>query len=242
VVPSQKLLDLATDVWRLPPGRLRLIPNGVDTGRFAVPPEPGIISGFAKADGEPIIGTVAPLRAEKNLGRLIRAFAAVPERLGARLLIVGDGPERTRLEATASSLGIAARVVFAGHVDVPEKVLGWFDVFALSSDTEQMPNALLQAMAASRAVAAVDVGDVAAIVAPKNRRFIVKREDERALAGAITTLLEDEGLRRALGAANHARAAEVYGIDRMVERYRELFESALAPGTAPARADLALAR
>jgi glycosyltransferase involved in cell wall biosynthesis len=83
---------------------------------------------------------------------------------------------------------------------------------------------------------------VAAIVAPENRRFIVPREDESGLAGALTALLEDERLRRALGAANHARAVEVYGIDRMVERYRELFESALAGGAAPARSGLAIAR
>jgi hypothetical protein len=241
-MPSQKLVRLATDVWRLPPDRLRFIPNGVDVARFAAAPEPGIVPGFRKAAGELVVGTVAPLRAEKNIGRLIRAFAAVPERFGARLLIVGDGPERTRLEATATSLGIAARVVFAGHVDAPEKVLGWLDVFAISSDTEQMPNALLQAMAASRAVAGVDVGDVGTIVAAENRRFIVARDDEGGLAATIAALLEDEGLRRALGAANYARAVDVYGIERMVEQYRELFESALASGAASAGSDLALAR
>jgi glycosyltransferase involved in cell wall biosynthesis len=105
-----------------------------------------------------------------------------------------------------------------------------------------MPNALLQAMAASRAVAGVDVGDVGTIVAAENRRFIVARDDEMGLAATITALLEDEELRRALGVANYARVANVYGIDRMVEQYRELFESALAMGAAPAGSDLALAR
>jgi glycosyltransferase involved in cell wall biosynthesis len=230
-----------------------LLPNGVDPGRFGREPVFGAIPGFAKTAGELVVGTVAPLRPEKNLHRLVRAFAALPEEPRARLVIVGDGPERAALVAAASRLGLAERVVFAGHIDAPEKVLGWFDVFALSSDTEQMPNALLQAMAAARAVAGVDVGDVKEIVAPGNRRFIVPRTDEAGFAAAIAALLADGGLRADLGAANRARAVASYGIDRMVERYRELFESALArrrarPGPIaegeglPPASDLALPR
>jgi glycosyltransferase involved in cell wall biosynthesis len=237
VMPSRTLQRLATEIWRLPASQQRLIPNGVDLARFNGPPEPGVIPGFQKQPGELILGTVSPLRPEKNLGRLLRSFAASRAGADVRLLIVGDGPERRPLEETARQLEIETRVVFAGHVDAPEKVLGWFDLFAISSDTEQMPNALLQAMAASRAVVGVDVGDVKEMVAPENRRFIVPRADEAGLATAIGTVLADQGLRMALGAANRAHVVATYDIDRMVERYRELFENALGAGRPHPRRD-----
>jgi glycosyltransferase involved in cell wall biosynthesis len=227
VVPSRTLLKLATDVWRLDPARLHFLPNGVDLARFGAPPVPDAIPGFAKRVGELIVGTVAPLRREKNIHRLVRAFAALPAAIAARLVIVGDGPERPGLVAAAAELGLSERVVFAGHVDAPEKALGWFDVFAISSDTEQMPNALLQAMAAGRAVAGVDVGDVREIVAPANRRFVVPRADEAGFAASIAALLADGGLRAELGAANRAHVVATYDIELMAGRYRTLFEEAL---------------
>ena len=119
-----------------------------------------------------MIGTVAPLRPEKNIGRLLRAFAVLECSRPLRLVVAGDGGERGSLERLAAGLGIADRVIFTGQV-APESVLGTFDIFAMSSDTEQMPNALLEAMAASRAIAAVDVGDVKSIVCEDNREFIV---------------------------------------------------------------------
>jgi len=227
VVPSKTLLRLATETWRLDAGRMRYIPNGVDCDRYHCDPAPGAIPGFEKRPGETIVGTVAPLRAEKNLTRLIAGFAACAT-TPTRLLIVGDGPERARLVESAARLGVAERVVFAGHIDAPEQVLGWMDLFAISSDTEQMPNALIQAMAASRPVAGVDVGDVKEIVAPANRPFIVARGDAAGFSAALERLLDDAALRRELGQANRAHVVATYAMPLMVERYRELFESGLA--------------
>ena len=92
------------------------------------------------------------MRPEKNLKRLIRTFAAVAPDFNARLLLVGEGKERGALVQLAGEVGVADRIVFAGYISKPEKVLGLIDVFALTSDTEQMPNAVLQAMAAARRI------------------------------------------------------------------------------------------
>ena len=102
-------------------------------------------SGFARRPDELVIGTVAPLRPEKNIGRLLRTFATLDTSITARLVVAGDGIERRRLEGLAEELGITDRVVFTGQI-TPETVLATFDIFALSSDTEQMPNALLEAL------------------------------------------------------------------------------------------------
>jgi glycosyltransferase involved in cell wall biosynthesis len=214
MLPSRSLLRIATDIWRLPPARLHYIPNGIDLRRFEGA-EPSVLP-----DGEgPVIGTIAALRAEKNLARLLRAFALLRGRMQARLVIVGDGPERGALEALAAELGVAGDVYFAGHTGAPERFVAAFDVFALSSDTEQMPLSVLEAMAGGLAVAATDVGDVRAMLAEANGPYVVKRDDE-ALAGALAGVLADA---QTVGAANRRRAAEHFDEDAMFDRYRILF-------------------
>jgi glycosyltransferase involved in cell wall biosynthesis len=149
VVPSRLLHRIATEQWRLAPRRLHFIPNGVDTARFAS-------ASAADLPGIPadalVIGSVGALRPEKNYARLLRAVASLAGE--PFLVLVGDGSERGALETLARSLGIAERVHFAGRVDAPEALLARFDIFALSSDTEQMPISLIEAMAAGRPVVA----------------------------------------------------------------------------------------
>lgn len=228
VVPSSTLFDLAINTWRLNSDRVAYIPNGVDCARFAAAPVPGAIPGFTRAAGETIVGTLAPLRAEKNLGRLLRAFAALPADPKLRCVIVGDGPERGRLQALAGELGIAGRTVFAGHIEAPEHVLGFFDIFAISSDTEQMPNTVLQAMAAGLAIAGVDVGDVKPMIAPANRPLIAAKADERGFAAALRRLVDEPALRADLGSRNAAHVQATYDQSRMFAAYGELFDAALA--------------
>ncbi len=221
VVPSHRLEELACRVWKLPAVRVAYVPNGVDVERFSDPVRDRV-PGFTRQPGEVVVGTVAPLRPEKNIGRLLRVFATLDASLGARLVVAGEGTERPALERLASGLGLAGRVVFTGQV-APEAVLGTFDIFVLSSDTEQMPNALLEAMAASRAIAAVDVGDVKSIVCVENREFIVARGDEPAFAMAISRLLADPNKRDALGRKNRARAVAEFSQERMFAAYLSIF-------------------
>src|SRR5581483_8307551 len=163
VVPSRNLERIARREWGIPPRRLLYLPNGVEMARFGAQ-LPESEWGFAKKPGELAIGTCAALRPEKNLKRLIRAFAACGA-AHSRLVICGEGPERPGLERLAESLGIADRVTFTGYLARPETVFAGLDIFAMSSDTEQMPYGLLEAMAAGLPAAATDVGDIKSIVA-----------------------------------------------------------------------------
>jgi glycosyltransferase involved in cell wall biosynthesis len=222
VLPSRNLLRIATEVWGLNPSRVHYLPNGIDISRFAGPDRiPGDV---------PILGTVAGLRTEKNVSRLLRAFRHVAEATPARLIIVGDGPERSALAALSEKLGLASRIEFAGQVDEPAPLYRLFDIFALSSDTEQMPLSVIEAMASGLPIASTDVGDVAAMVAEANRPFITTL-DEVALAGAITALAGDRNLRARLGAANQAKATAEFDQAAMVAAFRTLFD-----GVAPAPA------
>lgn len=228
LLPSTNLYRLARDVWRLPQRRLIHVPNGVDCDRFDRPPDREFAASFGINGHEPVIGTVAALRSEKNLHRLIDAFALVAARRPARLAIVGDGPEAPSLAAHAAQLNIADRVVFTGACATPERLLPSFAVFALSSDTEQMPLSVLEAMAAGLPLAATDVGDVRRMLAEENHPFVVAKDGDR-LAEALSALLDRQDLAHAVGTANGRRAREIYDQGHMFEAYRRLFDGEGVP-------------
>lgn len=223
VVPSLMLFAIARDVWRLPKRRILYIPNGVDCARFGVTADPELVAKFGIAQDRPVIGAVSPLRPEKNIGRLVDAFAIVRRQRVAQLVLVGDGSQRAELKARALELGVSNDVVFTGFCATPEKLLPAFSVAVISSDTEQMPLSVLEAMAAGRPVAATDVGDVRNMVAAENHPFVVEKTAPK-LADAILQLLEDRSRREATGAANARRAAEQFDQRRMFAQYQPLFD------------------
>jgi glycosyltransferase involved in cell wall biosynthesis len=122
-----------------------------------------------------------------------------------RLVIVGDGPERPALEALTAELGIAGRVRFAGYHRDTAPCFAEFDVFALSSDTEQMPLSVIEAMASGLPVVSTAVGDVRLMLSEHNARFVVPLDDT-ALADALAALSRDPDTRDQIGAANLAKA------------------------------------
>ncbi len=205
------------------------IPNGVDCSRFAQAPAAGAKLGFQRSADELIVGTVAPLRPEKNLAFLLETFATIAMQFDAKLVIVGDGSERLKLTQLAEMLDIADRVHFTGHVEAIETVLTYFDVFALTSRTEQMPFSVLQAMAAGKPIATVDVGDVKRMLSPENRALVTPKGDLPAFAEMLSHLLEDLAARDRIGPQNQGHVRKHYPRERMLEAYRKLFE-AVTPG------------
>ena len=220
VLPSQTLVRLATNNWRIQRARIIHLPNGIPCQRFTLGSEASLRTTF-RGEG-PVIGTVAGLRKEKALDRLISAFAHVRAKQPARLVIVGEGPERASLVQLADRLGITDSVTFTGALATPEQAFAGFDIFAISSNTEQMPLSVLEAMASGLPIAATDAGDIAFMLADENRPFVVEKSAD-ALAQAITRLLEDEVLRRRLGLANRTRAVATFDENRMFEAYQRLF-------------------
>jgi glycosyltransferase involved in cell wall biosynthesis len=221
VLPSRTLWEIATRVWRLDPKRLCYVPNGIDLARFAGPPQPAGWPG-------PVVGTVAALRPEKNIARLLRAFALATSDGPACLVIAGGGPERPALEGLAQELGIGSRVRFTGHVADPAQLFKQLDVFAMSSDTEQMPLSLLEAMAAGLPVAATNVGDIRSMLAAANAPYVTALDDA-ALAAGLRALLGQAGLRQALGAANRVKAEQEFNQEAMFQAWAAAFDGTLGP-------------
>ncbi len=225
VVPSQRLERIARTDWAQPDRKLLRIPNGIRVEAYRTSPS-NPIPGLEPREGEVVIGTVAGLRAVKNLPRLVRAFAGMTER-NSRLVIVGEGPESERIAAEARAVGVADRVLLPGFLTDPAQWIGRFHIFALSSDSEQFPISLIEAMAAGLPAVATAVGDVSSIVADDNRPLIVAPEDEAAFTAALDSLAARPDLRRAIGRANAMKAQSEYDERRMIESYARLYGEAI---------------
>ncbi|HLI67239.1 MAG TPA: glycosyltransferase [Caulobacteraceae bacterium] len=226
VVPSLTLHRIAREVWRMPPRRLHHIPNGVADG------PPAALTDESLSVGQDVqVIWVGALREEKNPLRLLRAFASAPP--AAHLLIVGEGPERGAMVAEAQRLGLGERCRFLGRRADARDLMRQCDILALSSDTEQMPLVVLEAMEAGLPIASTDVGDVAHMVAPANRLF-VRGRSYRDLASSIAGLAADAELRARIGRANRLKVQECYREVDMVETYRRLFSAAEAPARSAA--------
>ena len=228
VVPSEVLEGIALEIWQQPIGRVKHVPNGIDTKGFAARPRADALRGVIKHKGEKWVGSLAGLRAVKNLPALVRAVARLPEEW--QLVIVGEGPEREAIRDAAEVAEISHRVHMPGFVANPKSYIGLFDIFALSSRSEQFPLSVVEAMAAGLPVAAPAVGDIAEMVAEANTPFIVAPKDEPALGEALLALAGDEGLRKTLGDANKARARAKFDEATMIASYRRLYDSALGGG------------
>ena len=221
VVPSTTLLNIARTQWLLPPSRLRYIPNGIKWQRFA---NDGKQRGYL---GKVVIGTVATLRREKNLVRLIELFnKAAAQRADVRLelLIVGGGREFNTLQKTAAESPFSDRITLAGATRVPEKLLATMDIFALTSDTEQMPLSVLEAMASSLPIVSFDVGDVARMVSIENRKTTsILRTDDEGFIGCLLELADNHQARVSIGERNLEMVKERFDVQGMADAYGALF-------------------
>lgn len=220
VLPSQTLVSVATNTWHIAPDRISYVPNGIPCKNFNRNSEDKECAQF-RGDG-PIIGTVATLRKEKALDRLIGAFKTIRNDRPARLVIVGDGPERDNLERLVATSGLSGSITFTGNLTQPERAIEHFDIFAISSDTEQMPLSVLEGMAAGLPIVSTNVGDVRYMVAAQNHPFIVDR-DESALTGAMRQLLNNAPLGHSIGHFNRIRATAEFDETKMFTSYKAVF-------------------
>lgn len=228
VVPSHRLEHVACSHW----GRglpLHRIANGIPRARYAAPPQADSLPGFVRAKDDLVIGTIAGLRPVKGLDLLAEALALLPD--NARLVIVGEGPERAHIMDTARRCGVADRLLMPGFLADPHRYVGHFDLLALASHSEQQPISVMEAMAAGLPVVAPPVGDVPLMVAPANRPFIVPRT-AAALAGAIAQLAADPALRCSIGEANRALARESFDEAAMIAAYARLYGNAVGDAAA----------
>jgi glycosyltransferase involved in cell wall biosynthesis len=195
----------------LPRDSVVSVPNGV----------PPLAAGPARArTAGVVIGSLGRLTEQKGYDLLVRALPVLSD---ARLVLVGDGPERSALERMASELGVAERLTITGWVTNAPSHLAGFDVFALPSRWEGMPLGILEAMHAGLPVVATDVGSVMEVVSDADTGYVVASDDLAGLQDRLQSLLAAPALRHRMGERGRARARELYTDTAMAQRYEGVY-------------------
>jgi sugar transferase (PEP-CTERM/EpsH1 system associated) len=232
---SQDIRTWLVDTIGIDAARVTYIPNAVDIEKFhqARPQQPrSVLGNFAPA-GTIVIGTVGRLVPVKDHVMLLSAFddlrKALPQyRSRLRLAIVGEGPQRAMLEQTIRSAALEDSVCLAGNrTDIPE-LLAEFDLFALTSLAEGMPNVILEAMAAGLPVVATAVGGVPDVVSNGVTGTLVPAANAQAFTQALSDYVTDEPARTQHGQAARKRAESTFSLPVMLYAYAEFYDEMLA--------------
>lgn len=213
---------------RLPPDRVVTIPNGIDL-RPVDQAQPLPRTSLGLRQTSQVVLMVGRLVPQKGVDVLLKAAASLAD-LWPRLhlLIAGDGRDRLHLEMIAQRLLISKRVTFLGQRDDVPQLMKTADVIAMPSRWEGLPLAMLEAMAAGRAIVATSVEGHRDVLADGESALMVPPENPTALASAISRLLADPQLCRRLGQAAEARARRDYSAQRMASQYALLYEEMVA--------------
>jgi len=210
--------------------RVDVIYNGVDFERFARADGKGVRAELGIPDDALMLTTVANLSPVKDHANVIAALAALhAEGLRPYLALAGDGPLRSDLEARVAAAGLEPYVCFMGRrQDVPD-VLATSDLVICSSLTEGLPNALLEAGAAGKAVVATNVGGNPEVVEDGVTGLLVPPRDPAALADAVRALAASPERRERMGRAARARVRRNFSLEAMVRQYMDVFASVAGP-------------
>jgi L-malate glycosyltransferase len=223
VAVSKNMQRICDDVWKQPKSRVAYIPNGIDVDAFAAGPVANAIPGFVRQPGEIIIGTVARINEIKNIPLLVEAVAKLRQSHAARLIIIGEGPHSAAVHAAAQAHTMVDALIMPGFLPNPQNYVGHFDIFALTSNSEQFPISLVEAMAAGLPCATTNAGDCHDMLCDDNKAFVTPIGDTMAFAASLHRLALDADLRKTLGMANRETARRRFSFDAMMRSYAHLY-------------------
>lgn len=215
---------------RVDPARILVIPNAVDTDRFRPPRNgeaaaelpPGLLA------GDPLIGCVANLRPVKGQDVLVRAFASIAGELpGARLVLIGEGPEREPLQRLAASLDVAERVAFLGSREDVPRLLRRLDVGVLSSRSESFSNTLLEYLATGLPTVATRTGGSSELPLESGCARLVPPDDAEGLAKALLAVCRDRESRPAWALTARQFVESRYAPRTIVEQWQQFLERSM---------------
>jgi glycosyltransferase involved in cell wall biosynthesis len=202
--------------------------EGIDAERLAHIEPASVHAAFWLPTHAPVVGNIGALVPHKGQRHLIDAAALVLRDVpDARVVILGEGELRSSLEHQVKGLHLEKHVLLPGFRDDVLALLKGFDIFVMSSETEGLGTSILDAMACGKPVVGTKTGGIPEVVEDGVTGFLVEPRDPRALARAITTLLQDESLRTRMGAAGLARLREHFTVDRMVGETLGVYEQVL---------------
>lgn len=224
--------DIAKEVlkYRIADARkVAIVHNGIDVDLFDVRPDGALRQSLGILPGAKIIGTIGRLNEVKRQDVLLRAFALLAESVkGVELVLVGEGPMRAQLEQLAGELGIAKSTHFVGYQSQPERYLPMMDVFAITSRSEGMPLAVLEAWAARVPVVASAVGGLPEMIEHGRTGLLFPTGDHAALSQLLQEILENPIQMQSLREQGLARVRNSFSLERMASDYQRHYSELLA--------------
>ena len=206
---------------------VRVIPNFINVAHFGRRPDSRHRNALAEP-GEKIIMHVSNFRPVKRVDDVVRVSARVMEKLPARLILVGDGPDRPLAEERARNLGIGDRVVFLGKQDSVAELLACADLFLLPSESESFGLSALEAMASEVPVVGTRCGGLEEVVQDGLSGRLLPVGAVDAMASAAVEILSDPDRQREMGGAGRAEAESRYSAERVLTMYESYYEEVLA--------------
>ena len=201
----------------IPAGRIDVVHDGIDVDKIAHRPPADVHAEYWLPHGVPVIVNVGALVGHKGQKYLIDAMPTVLREVpDAHLIIFGEGELRAALEKQVKHLKLTKRVLLPGFREDVLSLMKTADLFVMSSVTEGLGSAVLDAMAMGQAVVGTNAGGIPEAVVPYETGILVEPGNAADLAGAIVTLLKDAELRKAYGAAGRARVSEYFDVDNLV--------------------------
>ncbi len=207
--------------------QIEVVPNFVDTRLY----RPGAASDFAKTlarPGEALLVHVSNFRPVKRIRDVLAIFVRVKRKIPARLLLIGDGPDRSLAERIAREDGFADSTTFLGNVAAIETILPATHLMLLPSEAESFGLAALEAMACGVPVVGTAAGGLPEVVEDGVEGFLRPVGDVDGMAESVLRLLENPSLRERFSAAARRRAEQQFPTDGLVSRYRALYEKTLS--------------
>ncbi|HMC11095.1 MAG TPA: glycosyltransferase [Pirellulaceae bacterium] len=220
---SQSVADFYRDVG-VPADKLAVVHNGIDPPETAANARQNMRRELGIPEQSHVVGFVGRLARQKRVKDLIWAFELIRVmHQNVVFVIIGEGPERTRLEQFAHNLEIGARVKFLGHRDDVQRLLPALDIFWLASDFEGLSNSIMEAMAAGLPVVASDIPPNRELVVHGQTGYLAPVGDRVAFAQLAERLLVDKELAGQFGTAGRQRIANEFSVARMVEGYTQIY-------------------
>jgi glycosyltransferase involved in cell wall biosynthesis len=223
IAASQAIKDILVSDG-IPAARIAVVHDGIDVEKIENRPSIDVHNEYWLPHGVPVIVNVGALVGHKGQKYLIDAMPLVLREVpDAHLFIFGEGELRAPLEKQVKQLSLAKRVLLPGFREDVLSLMKSADLFVMSSVTEGLGSAVLDAMAMGHAVVGTKAGGIPEAIVHEETGLVVDPADAKALAGAMIRLLKDERLRTAFGKAGRARVAAHFGVDRLVEGTLEAY-------------------
>jgi N-acetyl-alpha-D-glucosaminyl L-malate synthase BshA len=206
---------------------IEVIPNFVDTRHFHPREDPQERAQFAPQQ-EKLVLHASNFRKVKNVPTVVEVFARIQAEVPARLLLLGDGPEKRNVQARIEELGISDRVRFLGQLDNMEQVMPLADLVLLPSLHESFGLVALEAMSCGTAVIATDRGGTGEFIDPGHNGFLCDPHDVDTMAETGIRLLKNDGFRQQIAEEARRDAVEKFGARCVLKQYVEFYDRVMA--------------